>query len=124
MFNHKSKREKLKRKTKFWIYMTVGTCTFTPFFIASVMVGIFVLAATQIAWFLVFCYLNYRFVYKKEKAKYPLAPPEGRMDVYFPRTNIPRPIYEDVRKYPEAFGKRKKSVEKTRKRRKSKRQKP
>lgn len=104
--------------------MTIGTCIFIHFFTASVMVRIFVLAAAQMAWFLVFCYLNYRFVYKKEKAKYPLAPPEGRMDVYFPRTNIPRPIYEDVRKYPEAFGKRKKPVEKTRKMRKNKKQKP
>jgi len=35
-------------------------------------------------------------------------PPEGRMDIYFPRTDIPRPIHEDVRRYPEFFKKKKK----------------
>jgi len=38
-----------------------------------------------------------------------MMPPEGRMtDYYFPRSRIPRPIYEDVRRYPEFFEKKKK----------------
>jgi hypothetical protein len=45
----------------------------------------------------------YRFVYKKVEPKYPIVPPEGRMDVYSPRTNIPRLIYEDMQRYPEFF---------------------
>jgi len=36
--------------------------------------------------------------FKKEKLRYPLVPPEGKSDVYFPRTKIPRPIYEDMRR--------------------------
>lgn len=38
---------------------------------------------------------------KKKKPRYPLATPEGKTDVYFPRTNIPRPVYEDFRKIDE-----------------------
>jgi len=36
-----------------------------------------------------------------------MVPPEGRMDAYFPRTNIPRPIYEDVQRYPKFFKQKK-----------------
>jgi len=32
------------------------------------------------------------------------------MDAYFPRTNVPRPIYEDVRRYPKFFGKKKETL--------------
>jgi hypothetical protein len=35
--------------------------------------------------------------YQKKRPRYPLVPPEGRGDAYSPRTNIPRPIYEDAR---------------------------
>ncbi len=34
---------------------------------------------------------------KKKKPQYPMVPPEGKADVYLPRTNIPRPVYADFR---------------------------
>lgn len=34
----------------------------------------------------------------KKHPKYPLVPPEGKGDIYFPRSDIPRPIFEDFRK--------------------------
>jgi len=77
-----------------------------------------ILFATQfLGWFFLYCYLIYRSVYRGAKPKYPLAPPEGRMsDHYFPRTKIPRPIYEDARRYPEFFKRKKmKTWEKRRK---------
>ena len=37
-------------------------------------------------------------LYQKRRTQYPIVPPEGKMDIYFPRTNIPRPIHEDLRK--------------------------
>jgi len=40
-------------------------------------------------------YVGYR--QKKRKLQYPLVPPEGKGDVYLPRTDIPRPIYADFR---------------------------
>ena len=38
---------------------------------------------------------------RKRKVRYPLVPPEGKPDMYVPRTNIPRPIIADFRKIEE-----------------------
>ena len=79
---------------------------FTPFIAFSVMFYLFVYAITFSFGFFVYCFLLCRHVYRGEKPKYPLVPPEGRMD-------IPRPIYEDLRRYPEYFkSKRKKRKKK------------
>jgi len=45
-----------------------------------------------------FIYFYYVRHFRKEKLRYPLVPPEGKGDVYFPRTKIPRPIHEDMRR--------------------------
>jgi len=84
-----------------------------PFFIFSIIFQIFLHALSILGAFLVYCYLAYHFVQKGEKARYPMVPPEGRMDVYFPRTNIPRPIYEDMQRYPEFFKRKKRKYERT-----------
>lgn len=47
--------------------------------------------AFDLYWF----YVRY---YQRKKPRYPLVPPEGKGDIYLPRTNIPRPIHEDARK--------------------------
>jgi len=46
-------------------------------------------------------YLFYIWRQQKRQPQYPLVPPEGRGDIYLPRTDIPRPIYEDFRKMQE-----------------------
>jgi len=38
---------------------------------------------------------------QKKKPRYPMVPPEGKGDIYFPRTDIPRPIHEDFRRIEE-----------------------
>lgn len=43
-------------------------------------------------------YFFYVRLYQKKEARYPLVPPEGKADIYFPRTDIPRPIHEDFRR--------------------------
>lgn len=43
-------------------------------------------------------YLFYTQYNRRKKLQYPLVPPEGRGDIYLPRTNIPRPIHEDFRR--------------------------
>jgi hypothetical protein len=48
----------------------------------------------DVYWF----YLRY---YRHRKPHYPLVPPEGKGDAYLPRTNIPRPIYDDFRRMKE-----------------------
>ena len=93
----------------FWVFLLVGILIFTPYFY-------FLIKAQVLPWiilysgiFLAYCYLLYHLVYKKARTKYPIVPPEGRMeDAYFPRTKIPRPLYEDVQRYPEVFKEKKK----------------
>jgi hypothetical protein len=86
-----------------------------PFVFFSVIARLFFYATFIFGCFLVYFYFLYHFVYKRKKPKYPLVPPEGRMDAYFPRTNIPRPIYEDMQRYPEFFGRKKKKFYRTKK---------
>jgi len=46
-------------------------------------------------------YYLYVRLYLKKKARYPIVPPEGKTDIYFPRTDIPRPVYADFRRMKE-----------------------
>lgn len=61
-------------------------------------------------YFLVSAILYNRFI-RGRKPKYPLSPPGREWDPYFPRSNIPRPIHEDVREHPEFFKKKEKREE-------------
>jgi hypothetical protein len=74
---------------------------------AAVMLGITV--ASIIFWY-------YSLRQRKRRVQYPLVPPEGKPDVYFPRTKIPRPVHEDFRKMDERKRKLKKLRKMTRKR--------
>jgi len=56
-------------------------------------VALVAIFATQV--FIYFYFIRH---FRKEKLRYPLVPPEGKGDVYLPRTDIPRPIYEDMRR--------------------------
>jgi hypothetical protein len=99
----------LGRKEKFWVSFLLGTFIYIPFFVFSIMIQFPLAAILNTGGFLFYCYGLYRWIYTKVEPNYPLVPPEGRMtDPYFPRTKIPRPIHEDVRQYPEFFGKKKK----------------
>jgi len=98
----------LNRKVKLWLLLLLGICIYTPLISLYAIANILAGAIVPSICFLLYCYLLYHFVYKREKPKYPMVPPEGRMDIYFPRTNIPRPVYEDVQRYPEFFDKKKK----------------
>jgi len=46
-------------------------------------------------------FLFYTLYDRRKKLRYPLVPPEGRGDIYLPRTDIPRPIHEDFRRMQE-----------------------
>jgi len=61
-------------------------------------------------------YQVYRMTIRNIKPKYPLTNPEGRPDVYSGR--MPRPIYEDMERYPWFFNKKRKTVRKEEKARK------
>jgi hypothetical protein len=61
-------------------------------------------------------YQVYRMTIRNIKPKYPLVNPEGHPDIYSGR--MPRPIYEDERRYPWFFNKKRKIAEKKQKVRK------
>jgi len=77
------------------------------FWATAVMLGITVV--TLVFWF-------YSMRQRKRRVQYPIVPPEGKPDIYFPRTKIPRPIHEDFRKMDERKRKLKKLRKMTRKR--------
>ena len=47
---------------------------------------------------------------KGMRTRYPMASPDPKGDIYFPRSNIPRPVHRDLREHPEYFEKRKKKT--------------
>lgn len=49
----------------------------------------------------------YRATIRNIKPKYPIVDPEGHPDVYSGR--MPRPIYEDMERYPRFFNKKKRN---------------
>ena len=63
-----------------------------------------------------YCYVIYNFIYKGKRPRYPLRPPLGT-DIYFPRTSIPRPLHEDVRRYPWLFKVEKKYARRSKRKR-------
>jgi len=74
-----------------------------------------VIAAGTIAFTLYFFYVR---LYQKKEARYPMVPLEGKTDIYFPRTNIPRPIHADMRRMQEKkrrFAKLKKKIRRRKK---------
>jgi hypothetical protein len=83
---------------------------FIAFFLALNVIGIplllmgllefnlFLLGAVSFYYIIGFLIIYKRFWVGK-KAKYPLTYPSGEPDVYFPWSNIPRPIYADAISY-------------------------
>ena len=63
-------------------------------------------------------YFLYVRLYQKKEAKYPIVPLEGKTDIYFPRTNIPRPVYADFRNMQEKKQKLEKMKKKMRRKKK------
>jgi len=96
----------LHGRVKFYLLFLLGVCTFLPFIYMSILARVYVGIALFSACFLFYSYLVYTSAYLRLKRKYPMVPPEGRSDIYFPRTNIPRPIYEDAQRHPKFFKKK------------------
>jgi predicted tellurium resistance membrane protein TerC len=78
------------------ILVVEGVFLLTGFIIQSIWTC--VIASAVLAFTFYYFYIR---LYRKKEAKYPVVPPEGRTDIYFPRTDIPRPVYADLRKMQE-----------------------
>jgi len=68
-----------------------------------------------VAFVLYFLYVR---LWQKKEAQYPMVPPEGKTDIYFPRTDIPRPFHAEFRKMEEMEEKRRKLAKMKKKRHK------
>jgi len=100
-----------KSKSRVWLTVAVvliadGLALAIAFLLQSVWGILIVLGC--IAFSLYWLYVRR---YEKKQPRYPLVPPEGKGDIYFPRTDIPRPIHEDFRRIQE----KKRRLEKVRK---------
>lgn len=104
----------MRREAKTLLLLLLGVVIFTPFIIGFTVLqaevrfslhgGLFLLSFSVPLIF--YCFFLYRYSRGKWRTKYPIVPPEGRTDIYFPRTDIPRPIHEDTRRYPRFFRRR------------------
>lgn len=98
----------MHRKTRFLVGLVLLAFLFAlPIIIATTVNAIWILAFL-VAGFSVSVYGLSRITIKNVKPRYPLVNPEGHPDIYSGR--MPRPIYEDVERYPWFFKKRRKKT--------------
>jgi hypothetical protein len=105
----------VRRKLKFWLLLVLGMIVFAPPLILSVAFQLQIgaltlqgalLSISLLGSLVIYCILLYQSVYRRKKPRYPLVPPEGRTDIYFPRSDIPRPIHGDAKRSPDTLKKR------------------
>ena len=72
----------------------------------SALVGNYLWTIVSGGTYLLFSAILYVTYVAKRKKQYPQVLLEGYDDIYFPRTNIPRPLYRDIRKHQEYFEKK------------------
>jgi hypothetical protein len=84
-----------KRVLTVWFVLILLVCVF-GLASAILLLNVWMIAAISAVMGIDFYWFYLRY-YRHRNPRYPLVPPEGKGDVYLPRTNIPRPIYEDFR---------------------------
>ena len=72
----------------------------------SVIVGNYIWTIISGGEYLLFSAILYATYMGKRKKQYPQVLLDGYDDIYFPRTNIPRPLYRDIRKHQKYFEKK------------------
>jgi hypothetical protein len=102
----------MRRKTLFWILFPMLLLAYAILLVAAILTQEILMLGIALPFLFLSAYALYRLTYK-QRPKYPMIPPDGKPDAYY-RYGIPRPIYEDTRRYPWFFRKRKKkSTERT-----------
>jgi len=97
----KKGRKRFSRVLMALVFVSNAVIFAVALFLHPLWAYMMVAALVAFDFFLYFSYVRY---FKKERVRYPLVPPEGKSDIYFPRTDIPRPIYEDMRRMQEKSG--------------------
>jgi hypothetical protein len=106
----------LHRKTRFRLGLLLVVLVYTIPVVGLASVGQLWYLAFVLAGLVFSIYLVYSITIKKNaraKMRYPIVNPEGQADIYTGR--MPRPIYEDMQRYPWFFGKkRRKKIDRNR----------
>lgn len=103
----------MNRKRKFLFLFSGMTILVVPLITTVLISKAYLLAIVYTGFYLFISYILYLRYIRGVRPKYPLASPVKDQDIYFPRSNIPRPIYQDYREHPEFFEKKKKREEKS-----------
>lgn len=98
----------MNRRRRFLFLFSALTIFVIPFVIVLLISGEYYFTVMPTGFYLFVSYYLYLRYFKGVKPKYPLASPVKDQDIYFPRTDIPRPIYQDYREHPEFFEDKKK----------------
>jgi len=94
----------LNRKARFWTGLLLVVLAYTLPFAGFAAVKAYLNLMLTVAAFMFTVYLVHRVTIRDVRPKYPIVSPEGHPDVYTGR--MPRPIYEDMQRYPEFFKKK------------------
>lgn len=94
----------LTRKTRFLFGVLIVIILYALPVTGLVMAREFPFLFAALACFAFSIYMVYRLTIRNVKLKYPIVSPEGNPDVYTGR--MPRPIYEDMERYPWFFKKK------------------
>ena len=95
----------LDRKTRFYIGFLLAVLIFSFPIAGCAYAGLYLYLAFFMGAFAFSVYLIYRVTIRNIKLRYPVVNPEGHPDIYSGR--MPRPIYEDIQRYPWFFNKKK-----------------
>jgi len=89
------------RKTTLYIAIVIVILVYTLALAGAIVIQNFWMLAVTTGLAIFSLYVISNQIKNRRKVRYPLVPPEGKSDMYVPRTNIPRPVIEDFRKVEE-----------------------
>jgi hypothetical protein len=94
----------LDRKARFWLGFLLVVVMYSLPITGFAYAGWTWPLAIVLGAFVFSIYVVYRMTIKNLRLKYPIVSPEGHPDIYTGR--MPRPIYEDMQRYPRFFKKK------------------
>jgi hypothetical protein len=89
--------ELVGRKKAVWV-TTILVAGINGLALASLLIVRNIFGAAVIIGAVVFDLTVYYQIVRKKRIQYPLLPPEGKPDMYFPFTRVPRPVIAEARK--------------------------
>lgn len=95
----------MNKKTRLFFGVLLVILVFALPLAGLALAGAYLYLALASMAFVFSIYMVYRVTIRNIKPKYPLVSPEGHPDIYTGR--MPRPIYEDMERYPWFFRKKK-----------------